>query len=259
MFASVLIANYNGEKYVEECIESLINQTYQNFEIIFFDDCSKDNSLNLVKKFKNIKIIKNNIQTINGHFNQMNAYNEAFKLSKGEIIFTLDSDDMFHPNKIENIIKYFNSGLKVAFDLPIILKDNKKIFQKNKSKGLRLSTFPFITQQSCLAISRDLFPIIMNDVFFNKYEDVWFDFRIGLFCKYKFRSAKIIDEHLTYYRISHNNISSKFGYLSNNWWKRRSDYHDYEKYYCDLKNIKYQKSIDLYLTKLVNFFFNLNK
>ena len=94
MFASVLIANYNGEKYVEECIESLINQTYQNFEIIFFDDCSKDNSLNLVKKFKNIKIIKNNIQTINGHFNQMNAYNEAFKLSKGEIIFTLDSDDM---------------------------------------------------------------------------------------------------------------------------------------------------------------------
>ena len=38
--------NY-GEKYVEECIESLINQTYQNFEIIFFDDCSKDNSLNL--------------------------------------------------------------------------------------------------------------------------------------------------------------------------------------------------------------------
>ena len=57
--ASVVIANYNNAKHINQCLGSLKNQTYKNFEIIFFDDNSDDESLKLLQKFSNIKIIAN--------------------------------------------------------------------------------------------------------------------------------------------------------------------------------------------------------
>ena len=84
---SILIANYNGEKFIPDCINSLKEQTYKNIEVIFFDDFSKDNSINEI--FDNIKIIENKKKTNIGSFNQMNAYKKAFELSTGEIILFL--------------------------------------------------------------------------------------------------------------------------------------------------------------------------
>ena len=98
--ASILIANYNNSQFIEECINSLKNQTYKNIEIIFFDDFSKDNSIDIIKKFTEVKVIQNTKRTKIGSFNQIKAYKEAFKISKGEIIFFLDSDDYFHKDKV---------------------------------------------------------------------------------------------------------------------------------------------------------------
>ena len=53
---SVLIANYNNEKYLTECIDSIKKQTYQNIEIIIHDDSSSDNSIKRINKYKNITI-----------------------------------------------------------------------------------------------------------------------------------------------------------------------------------------------------------
>ena len=107
MKASVVIANYNNAKFIDDCINSLISQTYKNIEIIFFDDNSKDNSIETIKKFDNIKIIENSSQTNFGSFNQMNAFKKAIESSKGDIIFFLDSDDFFHKDKIEKITNIF--------------------------------------------------------------------------------------------------------------------------------------------------------
>ena len=107
MKASIVIANYNNSKYIEECINSLNSQTYKNIEIIFFDDNSIDNSLDKLKKFTNIKTIQNTIQTKYGSLNQMNAFKKSIELSTGDIIFFLDSDDSFEKNKIEKIINFF--------------------------------------------------------------------------------------------------------------------------------------------------------
>ena len=57
--ASILIANYNNEKYLEECLNSILNQTYKNIEIIVIDDNSSDNSSKIINKFKNKIIIAN--------------------------------------------------------------------------------------------------------------------------------------------------------------------------------------------------------
>ena len=87
MKASIVIANYNNAKFIEDCINSLNSQTYKNIEIIFFDDNSKDNSIEIIEKFKNIKIIKNNTQTNFGSMNQMNAFKKGIEQSTGDIIF----------------------------------------------------------------------------------------------------------------------------------------------------------------------------
>ena len=60
MKVSVLIANYNNYQYIDQCINSILNQTYKNFEIIFFDDYSTDRSLDQINNFSDVVIIKNN-------------------------------------------------------------------------------------------------------------------------------------------------------------------------------------------------------
>ena len=103
-FISVLIANFNNEKYIKRCLDSLSKQRFKRFEVIFFDDKSTDRSVDLANKFKNklnIKIIKNyNNKEKNPSYNQINSYVEAFRLSKGEIIIFLDSDDFFEKSKL---------------------------------------------------------------------------------------------------------------------------------------------------------------
>ena len=85
MKASIVIANYNNSKYIDECIESLYNQTYKDLEIIFFDDNSHDNSIDIIKNYKNVKIIENKNQTKFGSFNQMNAFIKGIRYSTGRI------------------------------------------------------------------------------------------------------------------------------------------------------------------------------
>jgi len=94
--ASVIIANYNNAKYLRNCINSILNQSYKNIEIIAVDDKSEDSSLEVLKKYKKkIKVIKNRKKTSKGSYNQINSYYKGFIKSKGKYIFFLDSDDYF--------------------------------------------------------------------------------------------------------------------------------------------------------------------
>ena len=133
---SVLIANYNNQLHINECIDSIKKQTYQNIEIIFHDDFSTDNSIKCINQYSNIKIIKNKKRGKYGSFNQMNAYYRAFKKSSGDIIFFLDSDDLFKKNKIKTVVNEFliNKKISSIFDLPVLMYKDKKKFIKNKKK-----------------------------------------------------------------------------------------------------------------------------
>ena len=134
MKASIVIANYNNSNFIEECINSLNSQTYKNIEIIFFDDNSKDNSIDIIKKFANVKIIQNKIQTKYGSLNQMNAFKKSINLSTGDVIFLLDSDDYFRKDKIEKVVDFFlkNKNENIVFDYPIIKKIMKKYLKRKK-------------------------------------------------------------------------------------------------------------------------------
>tara|TARA_A100000164_G_C21908747_1_gene774500 strand:- start:922 stop:1704 length:783 start_codon:yes stop_codon:yes gene_type:complete len=253
--ASILIANYNSANYIDQCLSSLNSQTNNNFEVIFFDDNSSDNSLEKIKKFKNIKVIENKKRTAFGSLNQINAYKSAFKKSTGEILIFLDSDDYFNENKVEKVISYFNnnSDKNILFDLPIIVKD-RKYLKKKKSLKLLKTYWPYIHPQSCISIKRKIADKMFKLIEYQKYTDVWMDFRICLFSKYILREYSSFNENLTYYRQTDTNISSGFKKFSSNWWKRRKEAHSYLFSFAKDNNFKIRKNLDFMVTNFINNF-----
>ena len=92
----------------------------------------------------------------------------------------------------------------------------------------------------------DFFDMLMKQ----DYPDVWLDFRLGILSKYKFGEYNVLDKNLTFYRQIDSSASSKFSYLSKNWWLRRKQAHDYVEYFFNKNNLKYKKNLDCYLTKI---------
>lgn len=128
---SILIPLYNSEAYVVETLDSCINQTYRNIEIIVVDDGSSDNSLRIVQDYaKNHSQVKVYTQPNGG---ACKARNLAFEKSSGEYIMYLDADDLMSENKIQNQINSlieYNDHLIVATcpfeEFETVLPENKE-------------------------------------------------------------------------------------------------------------------------------------
>lgn len=103
MLFSILIANYNNGHFFYDCFQSIINQTYQNFEVILVDDGSTDDSVNIIKQLIvndiRFKLFQNNENKGCGFTKQKCA-----KLASGEILGFLDSDDALKPNALEVMV-----------------------------------------------------------------------------------------------------------------------------------------------------------
>lgn len=102
---SIIIPVYNASRFLEETINSIQEQTYSNWEAIFIDDCSSDNSYNLIKKYqkedKRIKLIKN--KTNSG---TAVSRNNGIDHAEGDYLCFLDADDKWHPEKLEKQINF---------------------------------------------------------------------------------------------------------------------------------------------------------
>ncbi|MDB9376117.1 glycosyltransferase [Nodularia sphaerocarpa] len=98
---SVIIACFNADKWLREAIDSCLQQTYSNIEIIVIDDGSTDNTLEIIKSYEN-KIIWQHLPHQGGN----HARNRGFDLSRGEYIQYLDADDYILPEKIERQVKF---------------------------------------------------------------------------------------------------------------------------------------------------------
>ena len=107
---SVLMPVYNGEKFLREAIESVLNQSYKDFEFLILDDGSTDNSIKISESFSDprIKIIKLN------HSGIVKALNEGLKLSKGEYIVRADADDISLPQRFEKLLKFMEENKDTA-------------------------------------------------------------------------------------------------------------------------------------------------
>jgi len=254
MKASVVVVNYNNAEFIQDCINSLNSQTYNNIEVIFFDDNSKDNSIEIIEKFKNVKVIKNKTQTNFGSLNQMNAFKKAVELSTGDIIFFLDSDDYFQKNKIEKVVSSFlkDNNKMIIYDFPVILKNETKIIQKKYNNFFR-TYWGYIHPTSCISVRKKIINKVFESTLNDNFTDIWFDLRILLFSKYLI-NYDVINDNLTFYRQTENNVSSKFKKFTINWWNRRNDAHNYFFDFMEKNNLKTQKNLDFYVTKFVKRF-----
>jgi len=100
---SVLIASYNNEKYLETAIKSVLQQTYQDFEIVIVDDCSTDNSFSILDKYKNDNRFV--IEFLSKDSGCGFAKRRCVELAKGEFCGFLDSDDALTQNALEDMVQ----------------------------------------------------------------------------------------------------------------------------------------------------------
>ena len=107
---SVIIAAYNGEKYISDAIESVFNQTYKNIEVIVVDDGSTDSTAERIKQY--LSRVKYLYQDNAG---VANARNSGIQNSQGEFIAFLDHDDIWLPEKIERQVDYFLKNSQSKF------------------------------------------------------------------------------------------------------------------------------------------------
>lgn len=106
---SVILPVYNSAEYLDITIQSILNQTYRNLEVIILDDCSSDDSFYIAKKYA---FLDNRIKVIKLKFNQgcAEARNLGLKEAMGDYIAFIDSDDVWQPNKLEKQIKILQRG-----------------------------------------------------------------------------------------------------------------------------------------------------
>lgn len=118
---SVIIPVFNVEKYIKECIISLLNQSFKNFELIFADDNSSDNTVNIIKSFKDdrIKILKNEGKGAGC------ARNTGLKNASGKWIIFFDGDDFCKSDYLEKMVKKAED-----FDLDILICASAEFIEK---------------------------------------------------------------------------------------------------------------------------------
>lgn len=123
---SFIIAMYNAEKYIENCLKALINQTNQDFEIIIVDDGSTDKSKEIVSKYLNNEKIKYIYQKNSGC---SIARNTAIKNASGEYIVIIDADDMPSVNLLSDIEKYGNNSDVIKYRVECIEEKKNDRFE----------------------------------------------------------------------------------------------------------------------------------
>lgn len=128
---SIVMSVYNGEKYLKEAIESILNQTYTNFEFIIINDGSSDRSL---QKIKNYQKKDKRILLINNHENKGLIYslNKGFKVSKGKYIARMDADDISEKTRIWEQVNFLEKNKEISLCSTYIkmFKSNFKFFSK---------------------------------------------------------------------------------------------------------------------------------
>lgn len=204
---SVCVATYNGEKYIREQLDSILNNIGQSDELIISDDGSSDKTYDIAQEYAckhlNCKCIKGPGKGVIKNFEY------ALLHASGDIIFLADQDDIWENDKVERIVPQFNNPnvLVVVHDATIVDGNGKKIQDSFfKIRGSRAGLLKNLIKNSyigcCMAIRREL----LNDALPFPNDIEMHDWWLGLISECK-RGAVFVDEKLIKYRRHENNVS----------------------------------------------------
>lgn len=231
---SVLIPAYNHENYIQETIESIINQTYPNIELIILDDGSKDKTWEKITELKpkcENRFVKIHFETKQNEGTCM-TLNKLLKLSSGEFVYIIASDDLAKPQAIEKEVEFLQNNSDYALavgDNEYVDSMGKQIFRTLKAFTSNIKNAKYKTVKEFLSsklkidflsddfgsyktlykenyipngylIRKNIFETIGNFTKNAPLEDFWLMLQIS-----KYKKMKYIDEILFSYRIHDTN------------------------------------------------------
>lgn len=226
---SVIIPFYNEEKYIKQCLDSVINQTYKNLEIILINNNSTDETINIVKNIKDsrIKILNCNRQGVSY------ARNQGIKKATGRYIAFIDADDFWIKDKLEKQIKFIKEN-----NYKFIYSDY--IYLKNK-KQKRVIVPKSLTYKQAIKNTTIFTSTVMIDTKYIKKKIIempplkrgedsatwWQILKTGI-------TAYGMNEPLSYYRIKEKSLSSNKIKSLISTWKiyKLQDFNIIKKLYC---------------------------
>lgn len=215
---SIIMPNYNGGKYLKETLESVLAQTYTNWELLFVDDCSTDNSLEIINEYQardeRIKIFKKEKNT-----GAAQSRNYALREAKGRWIAFLDSDDLWREDKLEKQINFMKEN-ECAFSFSwyeVINAESEKLnaFCPNQKEYTYKDILKHCSIGCLTAVyDREIIGIVYMPVEAIKRED----FACWLSILRNGKTAKCLPETLAFYRVHSNSVSSnKFKMIKWQW------------------------------------------
>lgn len=205
---SIIVPVYNSEKYLEECIESVLNQSYKNIELILINDGSTDDSYNICKKYlkydSRVKVIDKENQGVSI------ARNEGIRISTGKYIIFMDSDDFWiGEDSLKEIIESFRGEPDVALFGSVKYLEKSNIFVNDMHTNVtgenKIDIFNSFSRQGIFLggvwdkiIKRSL--IVDNLIYFNNdlisSEDIDWNMEVIMKCK----KVQVIDKVMYGYR-----------------------------------------------------------
>jgi glycosyltransferase involved in cell wall biosynthesis len=205
---SVIMNCYNSDRYLKEAIESVYAQSYQNWEIIFWDNCSTDNSAKISNQYDS----KLKYFVAEKNTNLGKARNLAMKKANGKYISFLDCDDLFLPEKLRLQVSFMeNSDYVFSYGSSIIINESGAKIRERKVKNKSGYLFPNLLRHYEVAMQS-----VMIDRSTLTREKLNFDERLSyspdynLFMKVASRyEIGVINQNLIKYRFSSNSLSSQ--------------------------------------------------
>lgn len=213
---SVLLATYNGEKYIEKQLNSILNQTQLPDEVIVVDDVSDDSTISIVRDYsKKFQMSNVNLKIFINEKNKGYAKNfwDGIQKCNGDIVFLCDQDDVWFSNKIEEVVNVFNSNEKILclnFAYELVDENEKKIkniksmkFKNNRSlRKIDVKNFIVSPRYPGMSLAFKKKMLDISELHIDKVND--HDWTLNLIASYN-GGMYFFDKILTKYRQHLNN------------------------------------------------------
>lgn len=212
---SILMNCFNGEKYLQEAIDSIIGQTYQNWELVFWDNRSTDESKAIFDSYQDGRL---KYYCAPEHTNLGKARNLALKKIKGELICFLDCDDLFIDNKLKIQVKFMKEeGFLMSYGSVDIINGSGKKIRSSRVKNRSGYILKFLLQKYEINMQTVMFKSeLLKYSWCNFDPDMTYspDYDLFLQIASKFPIG-VINDYLVRYRMVENSLSSqKLGVVS---------------------------------------------
>ncbi len=201
---SVCLTTYNGEKYIKEQLDSIIEQLGESDEIIISDDGSTDRTLEVIAQYEDarITVLHHKSSGKTSFIKAKNNFENALKHAKGDYIFLADQDDIWKPEKVKICMEYLVSYDCVESDAELTAQTPYTVGYLKERKGLLSNAVYLPFRGCCMAFTKKLLNIVLPIPKSVITHDAW----IGC-CAVARKKYFKIKKDLIYYRIHDNNVS----------------------------------------------------